>query len=63
MTQCAESLISRVFPDMQVYKNPRFGTYSYKGHVVTLPHNVQNILPRTFEEIPIVLFTVKGKDD
>lgn len=49
LTQVEEMIISRAIPVMQVYLKPRFGTTSYRGHVVTLPHNVQNIaniLPR-----------------
>ena len=66
MTQCEEMLICRAFPVMQVYAKPRFGTYSYKGHVITLPHNVQkvaNILPHCPQDLPIITFTVKGQDN
>ena len=35
LTQCEEMLIARAFPVMQVYLKPRYGTTSYKGHVVT----------------------------
>ena len=64
LTQVEEMLISKAFPVMQVYLNPRFGTTSYKGHVVTLPHNVQHIadiLPRTPKDLPVLVFTLKGE--
>ena len=44
LTQCEEMLIARAFPIMQVYLKLKYGTTSYKGHVVTLPQNIANIL-------------------
>ena len=64
--QCEEMLIARVFPTMQVYMKPRYGTISYKGHVVTLPHNVQkiaDILPNLLSELPIVVFHTRKRDN
>ena len=58
LTQVGEMLICRAFPVMQVYLKPRFGTTSCKGHVVTLPHNVQNvdnIFPRAPKDLPVIL--------
>ena len=66
LTQCEEMLIARAFPIMQVYLKPKYGTTSYKGHVVTLPHNVQNIaniLPRCPEDLPFVVFSVRGQNN
>ena len=63
LTQCEEMLIARAFPVMQVYVKPRYGTVGYKGHCVTLPHNVQNvanILPNIVADIPVIIFTAKG---
>lgn len=63
LSQCEEMLIARAFPVMQVYLKPKYGTVSYKGHCITLPHNVQNIasiLPHTTDDIPVVVFTAKG---
>ena len=65
LTQCEEMLIARAFTVMQVYLKPRFGSLSYRGHIVTLPHNVQNIvdiLPRCPKDLPIVIFSVKGNN-
>ena len=43
LTQCEKMLICWVFPVMQVYLKPRFVTCSHRGHIITLPPNVQNI--------------------
>ena len=59
-------LIAGAFPVMQVYMKPRYGTMSYKGHVVTLPHNVQkivDILPHSPTELPILVFEASGRND
>lgn len=64
LSQCEEMLIARAFPVMQVYVKHRYGSISYKGHCVTLPHNVQivaNVLPHIPSEIPIVVFAAKGQ--
>ena len=45
---------------------PRYGTISYKGHVVTLPHNLQmiaDILPNLPSELPIVVFQSRDRDN
>ena len=65
LSQCEEILISRAFPVIQVYIKSG-GSYSYKGHVINLPNNVQhvaNVLPHCTKDIPIVAFTIKGKND
>ena len=65
LSQCEEMLIARAFPVMQVYLKPRYGTVCYKGHVVTLPHNVQkiaDILPHCSADLPVVTFSVEGQD-
>lgn len=49
LTQFEEMLIARAFPVMHVYTKPRGGQMAYKGHVITLPQDVQqlaDILPR-----------------
>jgi len=63
LTQIEEMLISRAFPIMQVYTKPRGGQLSYKGHVITLPNNVQavaNVFPRYPKDIPIYIFQFNG---
>lgn len=65
LSQCEEMLIARAFQVMQVYIKPRYGTVSYRGHCVTLPHNVQNVanvLPHLPKDIPIEIFSVKGEN-
>ena len=65
LTQCEEMLIARAFPVMQVYIRPNSRTTGYRGHVVTLPHNVQHIvdiLPRCPKDLPIISFAVKNAD-
>ena len=62
LTHCEEMLIARAFPVMQVYIRPNPRTTGYKGHTVTLPHNVQHIvkvLPRYMTDLSILCFTVK----
>lgn len=59
-------LIARVFPVMHVYTKPRGGQRAYKGHVLTLPRDVQrlaDVLPRCPKDLPVIIFTVKGKDN
>ena len=59
-------LIARAFPVMQVYVKPGFGYFGYKGHTITLPHNVKkiaSILPNLASELPIITFTAKGRND
>ena len=57
LTQCEEMLISRALPIMSVYTKPGGGYFGYKGHVITLPHNVQYIastlpnLTKTYHKI------------
>ena len=49
LTQVEEMLIARAFPVIQVYTKPNGGQKAYKGHVLTLPHDVEhiaNVLPR-----------------
>ena len=49
MTQFEEMLISRAFPVINVYTKPKGGQRAYKGHVITLPQDVQqlaDVLPR-----------------
>ena len=59
-------LIARVFPVMQVYMKPQYGTIIYKGHVVTLPHNLQKIadvLPNTPVDLSILVFQASANND
>ena len=59
-------LIARAFPVIQVYTKPNGGQKAYKGHVLTLPHDVQNIadvLPRYPSDIPVIVFKFDGKDN
>ena len=58
-------MIARAFPVIQVYTKAG-GSYGYKGHVINLPNNVQHIadiLPHDPKDLPIIAFTVKGKND
>ena len=59
-------LIARAFPVMHVCTKPRGGQKAYKGHVITLPQDVQqlaDILPRCLEDLPVIIFTINGKDN
>jgi len=50
---------------MQVYTKPRGGQLSYKGHVITLPNNIKeivNVLPHSPKDIPILIFQFTSKD-
>ena len=58
--------MARTFPVMHGYIKPRYGTLSFKGHVVTLPHKVQNvsvILRQLVTDLPLVTFCAKGRDE
>ena len=64
LTQFEEMLIARAFPVMHVYTKPRGGQKAYKGHVITLPQDVQqlaDVLPRCPKDLPAIVFTVSGK--
>ena len=64
LTQLEEMLIARAFPVMHVYTKPRGGQRAYKGHVITLPQDVQqlaDVLPRCPKDLPVIIFTVNGK--
>ncbi|XP_066915890.1 uncharacterized protein [Clytia hemisphaerica] len=66
LTQVEEMLIARAFPVIQVYTKPNGGQKAYKGHVLTLPHDVQkiaNVLPRYPRDIPVIVFKFDGKDN
>ena len=66
LTQFEEMLIARAFPVMHVYTKPRGGQTAYKGHVITLPQDVQqlaDVLPRCPKDLPVIVFTIKGKDN
>ena len=43
LTQVEEMLIARAFPIMQVYTKPKGGQKACKGHVITLPQEVQQL--------------------
>ena len=61
LTQAEKMFISRAFPVINVYKKPCGGQRSYKGHVITLPQDVQqlaDILPRSLDDLPVIVFTV-----
>ena len=66
LTQVEEMLISRAFPVMQIHTKPNGGQRDYKGHVITLPNDVQklaDILPRHPKDIPVIVFKFNGKDN
>ena len=59
-------LIARAFPVMHVYTKPRGGQKAYKGHVITLPQDVQqlaDVSPRCPKDLPVILFTINGKNN
>ena len=63
LTQFEEMLIARAFPVIHVYTKPRGGQRAYKGHVITLPQDVQqlaDILPRCPKDLPVIIFTQAG---
>ena len=43
LTQFDEMLIARAFPVIHVYTKPKGGQRAYKGHVITLPQDVQQL--------------------
>ena len=66
LTQFEEMLIARAFPVIHVYTKPKGGQRAYKGHVITFPQEVQqlaDILPRCPKDLPVLIFTVNGKDN
>ena len=66
LTECEQMLISRAFPIMQVYTKPGLGYLDYKGHIITLPNNVQHIVDILLhcpKDLPVIAFTFKGKSD
>ena len=59
-------LISRAFPVMQIHTKANGGQKVYKGHVITLPNDVQkhaDILPRHPKDIPVIVLRFNGKDN
>ena len=59
-------LIAKSFPVTQVYIRAKSGDWIYKGHVINLPHNVQNIkniLPRSSNELPLAVFVAKDQNN
>ena len=66
LTQFEEMLIARAFPVMHEYTKPRGGERAYKGHVITLPQDVQqlaDILPGCPKDLLFIIFTINGKDN
>jgi len=66
LTQVEEMLIARAFSVIQVYTKPNGGEKAYKGHVLTLPHDVDhiaNVLPRYPQDIPIIAFQFDDKNN
>ena len=63
LAQCEEMLIARAFPDIQVYARKGHISISYKGKVLNLPHNAQNVanILSQCAECAIV-FAVKGRN-
>ena len=58
-------LIAKAFPVIQVFLRTSSETTGYKGHVVTLRHNVQHIVdifPRSVTVLLILCCTVKGAE-
>ena len=66
LTQFEEMLIARAFPVMHVYTKQGGGQRAYKGHVTTLSQDVQqlaDVMPWCPKDIPVIIFTVNGKDN
>ena len=65
LTQIEEMLIARALPIMRVYVKPG-GRRGYIGHCINLPEKVSelaNSLLRFPPDIPIIIVTMKGKDN
>ena len=65
LTQLEEMLIAHVFPVLSVYTKPG-GQKAYKGHCINVSQDIQelaNSLPRYPSELPVVVVSVKGKDN
>ena len=65
LTQIEEMLIARALPIMKVYIKPG-GQRGYSGHCINLPQKVTDLaklLPRCPKDIPVVVVTMKGKDN
>ena len=66
LTQFEEMLKATAFPVIYVYTKPKGGQRAYKGHVNTLPQDVQqlaDVLPYCPTDLPVISFTVNGKDN
>ena len=65
LTWCAEMLIARAFPVTQLYVRKGHDAISYNRHILTVPHNVQNvanILPQCPENLPVIVFAVNSRN-
>ena len=65
LTQIEEMLIARALLIMRVYVKPG-GQRGYPGHCINLSQNVSKLaqsLPRCPSKIPIIIVTMKGKDN
>ena len=66
LSQFEEMLTARAFPVIHVYTKPKGGQRAYKGHVITLPQDVQqlaDVLPHCPADLPVIIFTINGKDN
>ena len=62
LSQFEEMLIARAFPVIHVYTKPRGSQRAYKGHVITLPQDVQqlaDILPGLPKDLPMKTIRLK----
>ena len=60
-----EMLITQIAPMMQTYVLP-FSQYSYHGHVISLPQDIQSFatsLPCTGKSVGMIVVKCKGKND
>lgn len=65
LTQLEEMLTARVSPVISVYTKPS-EQKAYKGHCINFSQDIQelaNSLPRYPSELPVILVSVKGKDN
>ena len=68
LTRFEDMLVARAFPVIHVYTKPRGGQKAYKGHVITLPQDVQQLadklhVPRCPENLPVIVFMISEKNN
>ena len=62
LSEVDELLIARAFPIMSIYRK-HGGQRGYKGHVLSLPQDIQgflNSLPASVNDLPILVIRKQG---